>query len=110
MVFQMQFIKKTNNSGVGFSALCINKLLKVQYRNRGGAAFYSLYKSDLRSDAQNYRLIALIDTEAKIYVTRLLQDLEDWVTQNRIIPLTQTGFRPGSSTYINLLAVSLLIE
>lgn len=56
----------------------------------------------------NYRLIALLDLEAKVYARCLLKALEEWVAENNILPYFQTGFRASASTIDNITALAIL--
>ena len=71
-----------------------------------GNMFKPINKAGLWSNPSNYRPIALIDFEANMYVSRLLQDLEARMGEAGIIPLSQTGFRARMSITTNLLEVA----
>ena len=59
---------------------------------------------------RNYRLIALLDIDAKLYARVLLGELEAWVAENNLLPCTQTGFRSGASTIDSIIALSYIRE
>ena len=73
-----------------------------------GSVLCPIYKQGARTSPQNYRLIALLDLEAKGYAQLLLKDLEDWVQENKILLVYETGFRPFSSTMDNVVALAHL--
>lgn len=67
-----------------------------------------IFKKGDRLKPSNYRLIALLDLEAKAYARLLLKDLEKWAEEKSIILLYKTGFRSQSSTMDNVLALAHL--
>ena len=58
----------------------------------------------------NYRLIALLDLDAKLYARVLLGELEAWVAESDILSFAQTGFRQGASTIDSIIALSFIRE
>ena len=73
-----------------------------------GSILCPIFKKGDRSNATNYRLIALLDVEAKCYAQILLSHLERWVQDNNILPYYQTGFRAGNSTQDNIVALAYI--
>ncbi|KAJ1153638.1 hypothetical protein NDU88_006397 [Pleurodeles waltl] len=58
-----------------------------------GSIIHPIYKVGNPANPSNYRLIALIDMEAKLYASCLLQQLAEWIHDRQFIPQCQTGFR-----------------
>ncbi|XP_078509774.1 olfactory receptor 1f45-like [Lissotriton helveticus] len=75
-----------------------------------GAIINPIYKGGDRKNPTNYRLIALIDAEAKYYASLVLADLAQWSDMHSKIPLNQTGFRRGTGTMANAMALCLIGE
>lgn len=75
-----------------------------------GAIISPIFKKGGRNDPRSYRLIALLDNEAKYYAGLLLQELTSWVEDTTAIPYNQTSFCKNMGTTTNILALSLLID
>lgn len=73
-----------------------------------GSILCPIFKKGDPSLPSNYRLIALLDLEAKVYARTLLNQLEQWVTENNILPYFQTGFRASASTVDNITTLAIL--
>ncbi|KAJ1114388.1 hypothetical protein NDU88_002626 [Pleurodeles waltl] len=58
---------------------------------------YPIYKAGNPAKPSNYRLKALINVEAKLYASCLLQQLAEWIHDRHLIPQCQTGFRAGTA-------------
>ncbi|KAJ1114662.1 hypothetical protein NDU88_002897 [Pleurodeles waltl] len=67
-----------------------------------GSIIHPIYKAANPANPSNYRLIALIDVEAKLYASCLLQPLAEWIHDRQLIPQCQTGFRAGMGASTNL--------
>lgn len=75
-----------------------------------GSLITPIYKKGNWALAENYRLITLQDTDAKLFARILLNELSDWATESKILPLNQTGFIKGLGTSTNILALSLIMD
>lgn len=75
-----------------------------------GNIIHPIFKQGNHSKPENYRLISLIDVQAKLHASCLLADLQDWINEKSIIPKFKTGFRSGMGTTTNLATLALLTE
>ncbi|KAJ1138651.1 hypothetical protein NDU88_005032, partial [Pleurodeles waltl] len=73
-----------------------------------GSIIHPIYKAGNPTNSSNYMLIALIDVEAKLYTSCLLQQLVEWIHDGQLIPQCQTGFRAGMGASTNLATLALL--
>uniref|UniRef100_A0A803TKK2 ribonuclease H n=1 Tax=Anolis carolinensis TaxID=28377 RepID=A0A803TKK2_ANOCA len=69
-----------------------------------------IFKKGDKADPRNYRPISLIDITAKIYARYLLDKVEEWAENNRIIKEEQAGFRQGYSTIDNAFILQHVID
>ena len=61
-----------------------------------------LKKDKPAKDPTSYRPISLLPVGIKIIESMVLQKLNPYLEERKLIPLSQTGFRKGHSTMINL--------
>ena len=70
----------------------INKLGKMPSGWKS-SIIVPIFKKGDRTGPQNYRPISLLDVSPKLYSKFLLQKLEDWINENKVIHPQQAGFR-----------------
>lgn len=58
----------------------------------------------------NYRQIALLDAVGTIFAHSILENLTDWVVEEKILPIEQAGFRKNHSTLDNICFLKLIEE
>ncbi|KAJ1117841.1 hypothetical protein NDU88_006037 [Pleurodeles waltl] len=75
---------------------------------RNGSIIHPKSEAGDPTSPSNYRLIALIDVEAKLYSACLLQQLAGWICDKHLIPQCRTGFRAGMGASTNLITLALL--
>ena len=79
-------------------------------RSWKGSILTPIYKAGSKDKASNYRLIALLDNEAKYFASLLLKDLNAWAENKHILAKNQTGFIRKVGTTTNIMALSFLID
>ena len=69
-----------------------------------------LYKKGDRTEHDNYRPIALVNTLIKIFTQILYQRLSKWASIHRVLPEFQSGFREGRGCMDNIFTLNALIQ
>lgn len=69
-----------------------------------------LYKKEDAGDPENYRLITLINSIAKIFTQIICSRLVEWAADLNLIPEAQVGFRKGRSCLHNLFTLHATIQ
>jgi hypothetical protein len=69
-----------------------------------------IHKGESPHELNNFRPIALLNTQYKIFAHLIRDQLQTFVKENKIISETQKGFNPGGSTFQNILYVHTNIE
>jgi hypothetical protein len=69
-----------------------------------------IYKGESPNDLNNFRPIALLNTQYKIFAHIIRENLQTFVKENEIISNTQKGFNPGGSTFQNILYIESNVQ
>ena len=90
-----------------FNQIFLKEDIPTSFRN---SIIVPLHKKGEVNNPANYRGLSLLDAIYKIFTGLLLNRLNEWVEQHRIINEFQAGFRKGYSTIDNLFNLSSIVH
>ncbi|XP_039300680.1 uncharacterized protein LOC120355972 [Nilaparvata lugens] len=107
-----EFYKKAPVTYIQLMIILFNRIFDVGKAPESfkKSIVFPLHKKGDTRDPKNYRAISFTNSIYKVFVGCLLNRLEQWVTQRKIIRENQAGFRKGYSSVDNIYVLYNLIR
>lgn len=107
-----EFWKSLPENWINYLTNLFNKIMDKEQVPNSWAKILAkmIYKKGEKSNPENYRPIALVNTIAKIFTQILAGRLNEWVEDNGFLPEWQAGFRNNRSCIDNIFALNATIQ